>query len=115
MTVESQILFPISILVPRCCDLGKSASDTKLHENKSDFPNHSQQTRDGQVQTLTSANTNPCPPGIHTSVSRVSLAKPLLQSGFIYEHGPRSQTSMQLLSSITRFILRVRIHRYMGH
>lgn len=27
MTVESQILFPISILVPRCCDLGKSVSD----------------------------------------------------------------------------------------
>lgn len=79
MTAEPQILFPISILVSRRCDLDKSVSDTTYLKTNWIFPaSLKSQMWSEQVQTLTCTNTNPHTPRTHTDTPRLSLAKPLL-------------------------------------
>lgn len=94
MTVESQILIPISVLVPRR-DLDKPAPDADYMKINWTFPpSFNRKGQPGwQMQTSTYTITNPHTPRIHSRALRVSFAKPLLQSVRVYKCRPCSQIS----------------------
>lgn len=115
MTVGSQILIPISVLMPRR-DLDKPISDTDYMKINWTFPpSFNRKGQPGlQMQAATYTITNPHAPRIHTNVLRVSLAKPLLQSPHIYKCRPCSQITMHLHTRIMPFTLKEKFHACMS-